>query len=86
MDFEKSCNHGFRLVAAKLIFKVSKLKDVELFDLTNLFKRNIADVFTTYSGIGWIQTLFPFIFKSLNFDYHYFHQNQSEINIIEGLR
>ena len=61
MDFEKSCNHGFRLVAAKLIFKVSKLGDVDsLFDLTNLFKRNIpmvVNVFTTDSVILKISLL-----------------------------
>ena len=39
VDFEKSCNHGFRLVAAKSSLKVSKLKKIHLsnsvFDFKN---------------------------------------------------
>ena len=44
VDFEKSCNHGFRLVAAKSILKVSKLKVSKISNV-------LAYSFKTYSVI-----------------------------------
>ena len=41
VDFEKSCNHGFRLVAAKSILKVSKLKVSKISKRFGLFIQNL---------------------------------------------